>query len=155
MALREIDYSELDEGVREIVRELRRLMLRTVDSGDGSKFGTMAGALPYPHVVIQSDRLTWFNDASVTAGALGPGWQVEMNGSPGGPFMIVASKHGDDEMDRINTDYDRANKAEAELSEARQTISVLRSAIGESRGWMDKASEAYCILDEALEEVGS
>lgn len=41
---------QLDPGVRTLVQVVRALGYETTDSGDGSKFGDMDGALPFPHV---------------------------------------------------------------------------------------------------------
>ena len=50
-----IDYDELDPGIRRLVRKLRDAGFETVDSGDGySKEGVYEDFLPFPHVAMLS-----------------------------------------------------------------------------------------------------
>lgn len=48
----QVNYDELDPGVRNLVRWLRSRGFFTVDSGDGSKVGEQDGARPEAHVVM-------------------------------------------------------------------------------------------------------
>lgn len=51
----DINYDEIDPGIRGLVRKLREKGFETVDSGDGvSKLGEMEDALPFPHVAMLS-----------------------------------------------------------------------------------------------------
>ena len=64
----ELDYSEIDPGIRETVRWLRSHGFETTDSGDGiSKFdgpNFMGCALEYPHVFMVLRNLeTAFHEA--------------------------------------------------------------------------------------------
>lgn len=51
----DIDYDDLDPGIRRVVRLLNQHGFRTSDSGDGSKAATMPCAVDYPMVVIPVD----------------------------------------------------------------------------------------------------
>jgi hypothetical protein len=56
MNLDDIDYDDLDPGIREVVRRLNKAGFATCDSGDGvSKTEAIADgeAEPFPHVYIQ------------------------------------------------------------------------------------------------------
>ena len=55
--------NDLDAGIRFTVRFLRAHGFDTCDSGDGSKAGTMEGALDVPHVFIRSTPETLIRDA--------------------------------------------------------------------------------------------
>ena len=46
---------DLDSGIKDLVITLQAAGWVTTDSGDGSKYGKMEGALPYRHVFIQVD----------------------------------------------------------------------------------------------------
>lgn len=48
----DLDYSQIDAGIRERVRILRDEGFDTTDSGDGSKAAWMEGALPYPMIAV-------------------------------------------------------------------------------------------------------
>lgn len=48
-------WEELDDGIRETVRELWDAGFDPCDSGDGSKAGKMEGALAVPHVFMRVD----------------------------------------------------------------------------------------------------
>ncbi len=80
-----INYDDLDPGIRDVVRAINDWGWRTVDSGDGSKAGTMECALDHPHVFAESDwtPLGIINEAHGLAsrlnGRFGPGWYVEAN----------------------------------------------------------------------------
>lgn len=50
--LEEINYEELDPGIREIVRRLRELGWDTTDSGDGASKPDMECAMPFANVAI-------------------------------------------------------------------------------------------------------
>lgn len=59
-----INYSEIDPGVRRLVRWLNGLGYETTDSGDGvSKGDTMECAFDVPNVAIRSCRATLLSDA--------------------------------------------------------------------------------------------
>ena len=74
----EFDPLELDDGVREMVIRLRSHDFNTTDSGDGSKHGSMAGALPYPHVVMEVEPDDLLSECDrLTCLVNDPGWQVE------------------------------------------------------------------------------
>ena len=49
-----INYDELDPGIREIVKKLNNAGFITTDSGDGSKYPDMEGALPFPMIVCKT-----------------------------------------------------------------------------------------------------
>jgi hypothetical protein len=92
----EIDYSQLDEGIRDAVRFVRSRGFVTTDSGDGRLEGAkaeMADTLPFPHVVVQlDDTLTMVAETerlSVIAAELGPDWRAELSWSPGGPAVVM------------------------------------------------------------------
>lgn len=55
-AVDDLDYSQLDAGIRDTVRWLRARGYHTSDSGDGTKAGEMDCAWPVPMVVIQVPR---------------------------------------------------------------------------------------------------
>jgi hypothetical protein len=48
----QIDYDDLDPGIRRVVRLLNQHGFVTSDSGDGSKAGVMECAVDYPMVVV-------------------------------------------------------------------------------------------------------
>lgn len=53
MGKADIDYDQLDPGIREVVRVLRGYGYHTTDSGDGiTKLGEMGCVIDQPHVVI-------------------------------------------------------------------------------------------------------
>jgi len=53
----DLDYEQLDPGIREVVRLLRAYGYDTTDSGDGvSKHLLDPEVIPYPHVFVQLER---------------------------------------------------------------------------------------------------
>ena len=57
------DPSALSPGIRNAVVWLRERGWVTTDSGDGSNFDAgMEGALPFPHIAVQSHEDTLLND---------------------------------------------------------------------------------------------
>lgn len=48
--MQEINYEELNPGIRRVVKMLREAGFRTTDSGDGVTNNAMEGALLLPHV---------------------------------------------------------------------------------------------------------
>lgn len=52
----DLDYSQLDDGVRDLVRRLREAGFNTTDSGDGSKYPHMGCAVPWPMIAIFGDE---------------------------------------------------------------------------------------------------
>jgi len=83
-----IDLSTLDEGIRDIVELLQGKGFNTTDSGDGSKYGKMEGALPYPHVIIKADPIDVKEQALALAKIL-PEWEVEYNVKVGDPLAVI------------------------------------------------------------------
>ena len=79
----EIDYDELDPGIRETVRWLNERGFRTTDSGDGSKAAEMPCAMAEPNVAIsvapadlvqEADRLhRLLTEAGIHFSAIGTG----------------------------------------------------------------------------------
>lgn len=72
-------YVELDEGIRDAVRELHKAGITTTDSGDGSKWFEMACATaPHPHIVAIAEH-----DAEAAAlialDLLGDGWSADLS----------------------------------------------------------------------------
>jgi hypothetical protein len=92
----DLDYSQLDEGIRDAVRLVRSHGFVTTDSGDGRLDGAkaeMEGVLPFPHVVVRLDDVaTMVHDTwrlhSIGA-ALGDDWRAELSWSPGGPGLVM------------------------------------------------------------------
>lgn len=77
--------SELDEGIREIVAILYLDGFNPVDSGDGSKSGSMEGALEFRHVFMVVDPEDLLREAdrlNQLALRLGPPWTVEATYKP-------------------------------------------------------------------------
>lgn len=84
----EIANSDLDPGIREVVRLVQAAGFVTTDSGDGvskpADWYATGEALPYPHVVVKSTPLTMVTDAHNLAdllnmprpGSIG-GWVVQ------------------------------------------------------------------------------
>jgi hypothetical protein len=61
----EIDYDELDPGIRDRVRELRARGYETTDSGDGvSKPAEPGEVLPFPHIAVTTTPARLLDDAS-------------------------------------------------------------------------------------------
>jgi len=98
----EINYDELDPGIRDIVRILNNLGYQTTDSGDGSKYPEMGCAMPYRNValVIEAGELIHeslphnhliglFEQCGDIKKTLGDSWQVYLNWSPGDSHAIV------------------------------------------------------------------
>lgn len=80
----EINYDALDPGIREVVRAINEWGWKTCDSGDGSKAGTMEGALDHPHVFCEArdaDRLPSeaYHLHDLLRIRFGSGWYVEAN----------------------------------------------------------------------------
>lgn len=83
----DVDYEELDEGIRHVVRYLRGVGYDTTDSGDGlSKFAAGTNdecTLRVPHVVVRLDRShkrpieTARRLRDVLVGEFGKGWEVQ------------------------------------------------------------------------------
>jgi hypothetical protein len=97
----DLDYSQLDAGIRDAVRFVRSYGFVTTDSGDGRLEGNkaeMEGALPFPHVVVQlDDTATMVAETerlSAIAAALGNDWRAELSWSPGGPAVVMLLRGG-------------------------------------------------------------
>jgi hypothetical protein len=70
-----------DPGIRHMVELVNSLGVTTSDSGDGSKFGHMEGALPFPHVIATVHRSVAFGMADTIRLALVDGfddWHVDV-----------------------------------------------------------------------------
>lgn len=87
---------KLDPGIRELVLRLREHGFRTTDSGDGSKFGTTEGALPFPHVVmvahpetlvLETDRLHYWRDK---LGIEDPSWEIVATYTPADEIATIS-----------------------------------------------------------------
>jgi hypothetical protein len=90
----DLDYSQLDPGIRTAVRMVRILGFTTTDSGDGvSKVGQMDDVLPFPHVVVKLETATMVADTErlqdLAQMYLGPDWRAELSWSPGGPAVAM------------------------------------------------------------------
>jgi hypothetical protein len=92
----DLNYSNLDPGIRDVVRLLRERGFNTTDSGDGvskvAKHGPMDGVLPFPHVVALLDEETMISETKRLgrlALEIGSEWHVEMSWSPGGPAVAM------------------------------------------------------------------
>lgn len=53
--LPDINYDELDPGIRNMVKVLRDNGFNTTDSGDGSKSPTMEGAVDFPMIAVRTE----------------------------------------------------------------------------------------------------
>jgi len=88
----QMNYEELDSGIRDIVRKLREAGFETTDSGDGSKYDTMGGALAYPHVFIEvPDAGSIIDEAHRAATLLGDDWEVEASYSTRNKIGMLAA----------------------------------------------------------------
>jgi hypothetical protein len=92
----DLDYSRLDEGIRDAVRLVRSHGFATTDSGDGRLEGAkaaMEGTLPFPHVVVRLDdaatMVTETERLAAIGATLGPDWYAELTWSPGGPALAM------------------------------------------------------------------
>jgi hypothetical protein len=90
----DLDYSQLDAGIRDAVRFVRSHGFVTTDSGDGSKFGAMDGALPFPHIVVRvEDEAMMGSEAErlhrLAQINLGPEWRAELSWGVGGPALVM------------------------------------------------------------------
>lgn len=76
-----VDYTQLDPGVRDVVRLLRRQGFLTTDSGDGKskpqEWFDAGDAMPFPNVTIRVEREGLFTEADRLRDVLGDSWQVE------------------------------------------------------------------------------
>lgn len=59
------EIAGLDPKIRNLVLLINQIGYTTTDSGDGSKFGQMEGALNIPHVVIQLPQEDRTKDALI------------------------------------------------------------------------------------------
>jgi hypothetical protein len=76
---RGFSYSQLDPSICDVVRKLHAHGFETTDSGDGvSKPKELYdSAIPFPHVVIETNPEMMVTDAEIVARILGPEWNVE------------------------------------------------------------------------------
>lgn len=85
------DYSQLNPGVRELVKELREKHgFNTTDSGDGTNLANgMEGAMEERHVYIQVSRESFFEEGERLQ-ALYPDGYIEASWWPGsGTYMLL------------------------------------------------------------------
>ena len=88
---------EVDEGIREAVWKLMAAGFRTTDSGDGSKFGHMEHALPFPHVFAKiSPQHQMCHKAERAKNVLGTGWVVEATYSTADKTCILFCRKMED-----------------------------------------------------------
>ena len=91
--MEDINYDELDPGIRNLVRTLRCTGFNTTDSGDGSKAKDMECALPFPMVTITTTRDSMCDEADRLAVLMDAeedeGWVIEASYSPDGPAVII------------------------------------------------------------------
>lgn len=77
----DLNYDELDPGVRQIVKHLRMKGFRTIASGDGVSKSADSLALPFRHVLVQTAPFALAADADEMAKTLyiafGRHWVVE------------------------------------------------------------------------------
>lgn len=73
--------TELDPGIAHVVTALMEQGFTPTDSGDGSKAGTMEGALDYPHVFMTVNPAQIIEE-SYRLHRLWPGWTVEASFRP-------------------------------------------------------------------------
>lgn len=90
------DYSQIDAGVRDVVRLLRDAGFCTCDSGDGSKAATMDGALDYPHVFMVIDAADAVSEVarcqSILDSACLSGWDAVARIYPDGGCLLTAAQ---------------------------------------------------------------
>lgn len=122
----DINYDELDPGIREVVRWLRYLGFDTTDSGDGvTKVGEMACAIAEPHVFMVVNDFELLDDADTLhteCSQLGlpafdpntmKGFKIEATYDPADASAILALYGVNDEM------LAEARKLKEELRKAR------------------------------------
>lgn len=85
----DFDYSQLDEGIREVVRALRDAGFDTCDSGDGSKADEMGCALHCPNVSAICDIETLVEEGDRMLEVLGEGWIVQASYSPNDGYAVL------------------------------------------------------------------
>lgn len=95
----EINYEELDPGIRAVVKMLRDAGWQTTDSGDGvSKPADwyqpdeqgITQAMNFPHVVCRTDPVRLVEDAKDLLGWL-PTWRIEATYCPNdGTALLIA-----------------------------------------------------------------
>ena len=91
--LEAIDYSELDPGIRDVVRAMRDAGFNTTDSGDGvSKPKDDMCALEYPHVFAVTEPALMIAETDRLGALLGPEWHVEgqYSANDGKAFLSAA-----------------------------------------------------------------
>jgi hypothetical protein len=94
MSSNDLNVDELDPGIRDLVVYLRARGWNTIDSGDGSKAGTMECALPYRHVAARPRFGLMVPDAHQFLAALRDAepdteWHVDATYSPNDGESIV------------------------------------------------------------------
>lgn len=98
--MEEINYDELDSGIRETVKILQGAGFDTCDSGDGvSKSpeeyedGT---ALPFAHVVTLIEPEAMVSEAHRMAMVLGSHWEIEAAYNPHLCLATLMARHRDE-----------------------------------------------------------
>ena len=93
----ELDYQQLDPGIRDTVRRLRAAGYQTTDSGDGRSkpqaWFDSGEALPFPHVFIVLPPEEWDSlllHAGRVFALLGDQWRVEATFCPNDGMVIIA-----------------------------------------------------------------
>jgi hypothetical protein len=97
----DLNYNDLDPGIRETVRLLRDEGFETVDSGDGvAKPLDHEGVIRYPHVAMTCAAVDLIAKACRCAVVLGPEWHVEgVYIANTGASVIMAVLFPEDERD--------------------------------------------------------
>ena len=105
----EFDYTQIDEGIRDVVRSLREAGFDTCDSGDGTK-DDMGCALDYPNVSAIVDVDTLVEEGDRMLEVLGDDWIVQASYSPNDGYALLHAYQPSERIkaelrDMIHPDY--------------------------------------------------
>jgi hypothetical protein len=93
----DLNYEELDPGIREVVRRLRAQGFVTCDSGDGVSKPPEARVFELPHVVARCEPEALLHEARRLQGALDwvePDWRVEATYIPKEAVALLLAVRG-------------------------------------------------------------
>ena len=90
----DLNYDDLDPGVRELVRLLRGSFFRTTDSGDGVSKPPDARVLDYPHVFVATEARDLVGECDrmrrVLAAANVTGFRIQGTYDPDDMTAVIA-----------------------------------------------------------------
>lgn len=97
----DIDYNDLDPGIRDTVRLLRTAGFETTDSGDGGKTD-MECSIEFPHVFCELDLASFVSETNRAQRLLGDEWTAEARYSAkDGKCILLCMKYPQNIQDFI------------------------------------------------------